>query len=137
MVWNAYLDNIVIQAAGSKNCDKACIIQLDGGEQMTTGDHPHGLQLSEDERLNIATSFKSKDFSAFAAKGIQIEGVEYQFIQSENDKLVNGKKQHFGAITLRASKSYIVIGHCPEGGSLGNFNMGVDLIVWYLESMDM
>lgn len=78
-----------------------------------------------------------KDFSAFMASGIWLEGTKYQFLREEDSKLVIGKKKDHGSITLQASKTAIVIGHCPEGGQQGNLNKGVAVIAEHLESLGM
>lgn len=71
------------------------------------------------------------------AGGVWAEGVKFQFLREEDGKLVIGKKKDFGAVTLQASKTAIVIGHCPEGGQQGNLNKGVAVIADYLESLGM
>jgi profilin len=68
---------------------------------------------------------------------IVAEGVKYQFLRVEDEKIVFGKKKDYGAITLQASKTAIVIGHCQEGCQQGNLNKGVGVIADYLESMNM
>ena len=95
------------------------------------------LQLQGSEGANIARCFKGKDFSAFMAGGIHVEGTKYQFLREEDGKLVLAKKKEHGAITLQASKTAIVIAHCPEGGQQGNTNKGVSVIAEYLESLGM
>ena len=69
--------------------------------------------------------------------GIHAESTKYQFLREEDKKTVYGKKKGFGAITLQASKTAIVIAHMPEGGQQGNTNKGVAVIAEYLESMSM
>lgn len=69
--------------------------------------------------------------------GIRAEGEKYQFLREEDKKIVFAKKKGHGAITLQASKTAIVIAHCPEGGQQGNTNKGVGVIADYLESMNM
>ena len=71
------------------------------------------------------------------AGGIHAEGTKYQFLRVEDDKVVYGKKKGFGAITIQASKTAIVIGHTAEGCQQGNTNKGVAVIAEYLESMNM
>ena len=71
------------------------------------------------------------------ASGVFAEGVKYQFLREEEGKVVFGKKKEQGAITLQASKTAIVIGHCPEGGQQGNTNKGVAVIAEYLEGLGM
>ncbi|MDJ0619854.1 MAG: profilin [Calothrix sp. MO_192.B10] len=140
MSWDSYLDNLIAQtkdSSGAAHADKACIIGLDGGAKWTTDGHSNALKLSGGEAVNIARCFKSKDFSQFMASGIVAEGVKYQFLREEDQKLVLGKKKDEGAITLQASKTAIVIAHCPEGGQQGNTNKGVAVIAEYLESMGM
>ena len=69
--------------------------------------------------------------------GCHAEGVKYQFLREEDGKLVLAKKKGSGALTLQASKTAIVVAHCPEGGQQGNTNKGVNVIAEYLESLNM
>ena len=94
-------------------------------------------QLQGQEGPNIARCFKSKDFTAFMSTGIRAEGEKYQFLREEDGKMVYAKKKGSGAITLQASKTAIVIAHCPEGSQQGNLNKAVGVIADYLESMNM
>jgi len=71
------------------------------------------------------------------ASGIYAEGTKYQFLREEDGKLVLAKKKDHGAITLQASKTAVVIGHCQEGCQQGNVNKGVAVIADYLESLGM
>ncbi|NEO96256.1 MAG: DNA primase [Moorea sp. SIO3G5] len=140
MSWDSYIDNLIAQskdANGTVHVDRASIIGLDGGAKWTTDAHPHALKLNSDESTNIAKIFKSKDFSGFMAGGIWIEGQKYQFLREEDGKVVYGKQKDFGAVTLQASKTAIVIAHCPEGGQQGNANKAVAVIAEYLEGMNM
>lgn len=134
MSWDSYIDNLLGHCGG--HCDKACIIGLDGSKWTTDG-HASALKIQGSEAANIARCFQSKDFSQFMASGIVAEGVKYQFLREEDGQLVLGKKKDYGAITLQASKTAIVIGHCQEGGSQGNVNKGVSVIAEYLESLGM
>ena len=69
--------------------------------------------------------------------GVHCEGTKYQFLREEEGKIVYGKKKGFGAVTLQASKTAIVIAHCPEGCQQGNCNKAVNVIAEYLESLGM
>ena len=71
------------------------------------------------------------------AGGVHAEGVKYNFLREEDGKLVLAKKKEVGAISLQASKTAIVIAHCPEGSQQGNVNKGVAVIAEYLESLGM
>ena len=71
------------------------------------------------------------------SSGIRCEGEKYQFLREEDGKTVYAKKKGLGAVTLQASKTAIVIGHCPEGSLQGNLNKGVAVIADYLENMNM
>ena len=71
------------------------------------------------------------------SSGVWAEGIKYQFLREEDGKLVLAKKKDHGAISLQASKTAIVIGHCTEGGQQGNVNKGVGVIADYLESLGM
>ncbi|NEO74995.1 profilin [Moorena sp. SIO4G3] len=140
MSWDSYIDNLIGQskdANGTVHVDKASIIGIDGGAKWTTDAHPNALKLNPDESTNIANAFKSKDFTGFMTGGISIEGQKYQFLREEDGKVVYGKKKDIGAVTLQASKTAIVIAHCPEGGQQGNANKAVAVIAEYLESIGM
>lgn len=93
--------------------------------------------VSNYERESIARCFKNKDFSAYIANNVRVEGETYQFLREMDKKLVLAKKKGSGAITMQASKTAIVIAHCPEGGQQGNTNKGVAVIAEYLESLNM
>ena len=95
------------------------------------------FQLQPQEAATIARVFKSKDFTPFMASGFRAESQKYQFLREEDGKIVYGKAKGFGAITLQASKTAIVIAHTPEGSQQGNANKGVGVIAEYLESMNM
>lgn len=71
------------------------------------------------------------------ASGVHAEGVKYNFLREEDGKLVLAKKKEQGAISMQASKTAIVIAHCPEGSQQGNANKGVAVIAEYLESLGM
>ena len=138
--WDSFLDNLVAQSKstdGSINTDKGCIFGLDGGQTWTTTIHQYAFAMSDEERADIARLFKAKDFTPFMMSGVVAAGVNYQFIQGENDKLVHAKKNGEGAITIEASKTAIVIGHCPEGRDHGNNNKAVGMIAGYLELLGM
>nr|XP_054756650.1 profilin-like [Lytechinus pictus] len=140
MSWDSYIDNLVAQtkdASGTAHCDKACIIGLDGGAQWTTHEHANAYKISPSEGASIAKCFKSKDFTPFMASGVFGDGVKYQFLREEDKKVVFAKKKDHGAITMQASKTAIVLGHCPEGAQQGNLNKGVGVIAEYLEGLGM
>lgn len=140
MSWDSYIDNLMQQckdASGNTHCDKGCIIGLDGGAAWTTASHVSALPISSDEGSAIARCFKSKDFSSLMQNGVRVNGEKYQFLRTEDDKVVICKKKGKGALTLQASKTAIVLGHCPEGGQQGNTNKGVAVIADYLESVNM
>ena len=140
MSWDSYLDNLIAHskdATGSTHIDKCCIIGIDGGGKWTTDAHPNALKLDATEAANIAKCFKAKDFTVFQAGGIKAEGMKYQFLRSEDGKVAYGKKKGNGAITVQASKTALIVAHCPEGGQQGNTNKGVAAIAEYLESLGM
>ena len=95
------------------------------------------LQLSGQESVNIGKAFKSKDFTPFMASGVWADGQKYNFLREEDGKVVYAKKKEKGSVTLQASKTAVVIGHCPEGGQQGNLNKGVGVIADYLEQLNM
>lgn len=136
MSWDSYIDNLVAQCQDG-NCDKGVIIGLDGGAPWTTPGHAKALAISPEEGAAIAKCFKAQDFSSMAANGVRIGGVKYQFLRCEENKAVYAKKKDNGSVSCQASKSAIVIAHCPEGGQQGNTNKGTSVIAEYLESLNM
>ena len=121
---------------GVAHCDKACIIGMDGSNWTTHG-HPNAVKLQGCESRNIARCFKTEDFTPFMATMVYLEGQSYTFIKEEDGKIVYAKQKEKGGYTLQASKTAIVIGHCPEGCQHGNLNKGVAVIAEYLESLGM
>ena len=73
----------------------------------------------------------------FMTSGVVLEATKYNFLREEDNKIVYAKKKGSGAITMQASKTAIVIAHCPEGAQQGNCNKGVAVIAEYLESLNM
>ena len=69
--------------------------------------------------------------------GVYVECQRYQFLRELDGKIVYAKKRYLGSLTLQASKTAIVIAHCPEGSQHGNANKGVGVIAEYLESLGM
>jgi len=139
MSWDSYIDNLIAQTKGPDgqvHCDKACIIGLDGGGHWTTHEHPNALMLQGQEGSNIAKCFKSQDFTLFMSNGVRINGQTYLFLRQE-DNIIYAKLKGAGAVTLQASKTAIIIAHCPEGGQQGNTNKGVNVIAEYLTSLNM
>lgn len=140
MSWDSYIDNLIgnsKDASGSAHIDKACIIGLDGGAKWTTDAHPNALKLNPTESANIAKCFKSKDFSQLQSGGIHAEEIKYQFLREQDGKFAAGKKKDVGALSIQASKTAIVVAHCPEGGQQGTANKAVGIIADYLEGMNM
>lgn len=133
MSWDSYIDNLIGHTAG--NCDKACIIGLDGS-LWTSHAPPNALKLAEKEAVNIGKSMRECNFAPFQASGIHAESIKYQFLR-EDEGVVLGKKKDHGAITIQKSKTAVVIGHTKEGGQQGNVNKGVAVIAEYLESLGM
>jgi len=140
MSWDSYLDNLVAQSkdsSGTTHVDRAVIFGIDGGASWTTAGHANAMKISSTESANIARCFKAKDFTAFMSTGVMLEGMKFQFLREEDQKIVMAKKKGNGAITMQASKTAIVCAHCMEGGQQGNANKAVGVIAEYLESLGM
>ena len=131
--WDSYIDNLLGHTAG--HADKACIIGKDGSLWTTHG-HPSSIKLTAQEAAVIGQAFSSGDFTTFQANGVVAEGVRYQFLRGDVN-LVLAKRRDFGALTLQASQTAVVIAHTKEGGLQGNTNRGVAVIAEYLESLGM
>ena len=140
MSWDSYIDNLIAQtrdANGVVHCDKACIIGLDDGGCWTSRGHPNAVKLCHNEATHIARCFKTKDFTPFMSTTVRLEGAGNMFLRELDGKVVYVKQKGYGGYTLQASKTAIVIAHCPEGGQQGNTNKGVNVIAEYLESLGM
>ena len=95
-------------------------------------------QITANEAANIAHCFKSKDFSYFQSNGVYAEGKRYTFLRElDEGKVVLAKDKGYGAVTIQASKTAVIIAHTAEGAQQGNTNKGVAVIAEYLESMNM
>ena len=70
-------------------------------------------------------------------EGVYAEGIRYQFLTEIDGKIALAKLKGYGAITIQASKTAVVIAHTAEGCQQGNTNKGVAVIAEYLESMNM
>ena len=140
MSWDSYIDNLIGQSkdqSGTAHVDRACIIGIDGGAPWTTISHSNALKLQGQEGANIASCFKSKDFTSFMVSGVFVEWTSYMFLREMDSKIVLAKYKGGGAITAQASKTAVVIAHCPEGGQHGMTNKAVATIAEYLESLEM
>ena len=73
----------------------------------------------------------------FMSNGVRADDQKYNFLRVEDDKTVYAKFKDKGSVTLQASKTAVVIGHCAEGCQQGNLNKGVAVIAEYLESLNM
>ena len=133
MSWDSYIDNLIGHTGGA--CDKAAIIGKDGSKWTTDG-HPEALKVTPSEAAAIGRVMTSQDYTSFQANGIVVEGVKYQFLRAD-EVVALGKKKDYGAITLQASGTAVVIGHTKEGMSQGNTNKGVAVIAEYLTSIGM
>jgi len=133
MSWDSYIDNLLGNTNGQ--ADKACIMGKDGS-LWTTSAHESALQLSADEVQTIARAFNAGDFTTFQASGVLAEGVKYQFLRGDGN-LALARKKDYGALTLQASQTAVVIAHTKEGSQQGDTNKGVGVIAEYLESLGM
>lgn len=139
MSWNSYIDKVIEKSKDERDThvDKVCIIGLDGGAAWTSDDNPDHFKLQGNEGSTIAKCMKTKDFVSFQSGGVYINDVKYKFIRSEDDKIVFAKLKEFGAITIQASKTAIVIAHTKEGCQQGIANKAVSFYAEHFESNEM
>ncbi|KAK3106081.1 hypothetical protein FSP39_012225 [Pinctada imbricata] len=52
-------------------------------------------------------------------------------------KIVMVKKKDDGSVTLQATKTAVIIAHCPDGRQQGPLNIAVGLLAGYIESLGM
>jgi len=107
------------------------------GSKWTSDGHANSIKITAHEAQAIGAAFKGKNWSTFQSSGILLEGVKYQFLRTEDDKIALGKKKDMGAVTLHASKTAVVIAHTKEGSQHGTTNKGVAVIGDYLETLNM
>lgn len=139
MSWDGYLDKVVAQStdsSGAAHADKAVIIGLDG-KKWTSDGNGYALKISNNEAAKIASVFKSNKFDDFMTGGVVAAGVKYQFLRVEDGKMVVAKKKDNGGLSMLKTKTAIVIGHCKEGGQIGNVNKGVGFVADYMEGYGM
>lgn len=139
MSWDSYIDSLVgysLGSDGSAHVDKGCIIGQDGSLWTTHG-HAKALKLSPAEAAKVGNCFKAKDFTSLQAGGIHAEGTKYRFLRADGTETIYGKMKGCGALTIQATKTAIVIGHCPEGGQQGNCNKAVAAMAEYLSGTGM
>jgi len=101
----------------------------------TTQENPHVLRLTPGEGMIIAECFRKKDFTGFSTD-IRVENEGYIFLRDIDNKMVLARRCDAG-ITMRASKSAVVIARTREGGQQGITNKAVAKIAYYLESVNM
>jgi len=131
-------DNLIAQTKDDKgevHCDRACIIGIDGGGPWTTKDNPSAIKLQGQEGVIIANRFKNKDFTPFMASGIYVEDKYYFFLRGDDDVVY--ARRGGEAVTLQATKTAVIITHCPVGSQQGFTNKGVNVIAEYLLLLDM
>ena len=133
MSWNSYIDSLLGHAKG--HADKVCIIGLDG-TAWTTAAHANHLNLQGDETNVIVAAMKNAEFTTFHTSGIRAGGQKYQFLREDENEAL-GKLKDNGAITIRKSRTGIVIAHTAEGKQQGDTNKAVATVAEYLESMNM
>ena len=133
--WDSYIDWLLAYSGGS--ADKAAIIGKDG-YLWTTGGHASSLKITALEAAVIGRVFSSgRDLTPFITNGVVAEGVKYQFLRRVDGKLVTAKKKDYGALSLQASNTAVVIAHTKEGGFQGNTDKAVAVMAEYLESMGL
>ena len=140
MSWDSYIDNLIEQSkdqSGTAHVDRACIIGIDRGTPWTTTSHSNALKLQGEEGVNITRCFKSKVFTTFMKHGVNVEGRHYVLFWEKDGKTVWAKAKGHGAVIARASKTAVIIAHCPDGGEHGMTNKAVATIAEYLESLEM
>ena len=130
--WDMYIDELISLSADST--DKACIIGLDSGMKWTTDQHPNALKLTKNEAETITKPFRREDFTQFRREGVCAEGVCYAFLRAD-ENMVTAWKKGYGALTLGASRTAIVIAHTAKGKSRGNTYSAVKAFVEYLAGM--
>ena len=138
MSWDSYISSLIDQSknsSGDAQIDCACIIAVDSGQKLTSDDNTKAFKITNDEAVNIAKCFRSKNFSRFVACGVRAEGLKYTYIRlrEENDRLVLGKSRGEGSVTLQSSKTAVVVAHTKEGGDRILTNKAVANVVEKME----
>lgn len=139
MQWDSYIDNLLLESkdsAGYTHVDKACIIGLDDGSIWTSTSTGHNYQPSFDEARIIASAFKKRNFTPLMLQGVTLEGIKYQFLKDENGRTVYAKHKGKGGVTIKTSRTAIIIAHYPEGKKQICCTKAVTAIAENLHCMD-
>lgn len=91
-------------------------------------------QITQQEAKSIAQCMKDKKYDSFMTNGVRVEGTKYQFLR-DLDNTIMAKKKDYGAVTIQASTTGVIIAHCPEGKQQGMANKAVNAIAEYLVSV--
>lgn len=136
MSWDGYIDTILGYCKGA--CDKVAIIGLPGGAKWTSDSHANSFKVTPAEAQKIATALSNEDDSDFAANGVFVDTIKYQFLRADfQDGSVQGKKKDHGAITIHKAQTLVVIAHTAEGKGSGDVTEGVAKIIDYFKSLNM
>ncbi len=136
--WDYQLDIIredSKDSTGAINAHKISIVSLNDGEILTSIDQNHTFKISQEEANIISNVFKIKDFDTFIKDGINIENINYKFINSPNDEMVFGKKEDLGTLTIQKTKTKIIIGFTQDGYQQSGTNKALKNIARYFEKI--
>jgi len=123
MSWDSYTDNLV----KTGHVAAAAVCGLDGSVWAASA----GLNIKPDEIKNIIAGFSNS--SKLQSSGIQIAGVKYMYLQSD-DNQIQGRKESIGISVAKSSKC-MVIGICGDGMPPGNCRTQCERIRDYLSSV--
>jgi len=136
MSWDSYVDNVISHAGG--HVTQACILGLNGSVWTPkTKDSILNISQAEATAIGRVMSMKSGVGDAFAGTGIVVDGTKYMFLRDldGDGKIILGKKQGKGAVTMQSTAQGVIIAFVPEGSQQGEANKAVDIVAKYLESV--
>ena len=138
--WDHQLDIIredSKDSTGAVNAHKISILNLEDGKVLTSIDQDNTFNISQEEAEIISNTFKLKDFTTFKDDGITIENINYKFNNSVDDKIVFGKKQDLGTLTLQATSTKVIIGLTRDGYQQSGTNLALKNIARYFEKINL
>lgn len=133
--WSDYVESIIVSSKNARTheecCDKAAIIGIDGN--CWTANAPKGLKVSQAEGAVIGKAFQTNKFDQLQSEGVRVEGVKYNFLRCEDDKVVIARNSGV-TITCQKTNTAVVIARTPDGKQPGDTNKAVGIICDHLSN---
>lgn len=125
MSWQAYVDDHLMPLPSGAELTHGAILGIDGGVWAQSPNFP---ELSAQEVTNIVNGFTNP--ASLGATGILLGGEKYMSVAGD-EGVLRGKKGP-GGVTIKKTKTAMVIGIYSEGVQPGDCNVQVENLADYL-----